>query len=284
MSTRQLRSIWRSRRRMSHGVRSRASARSAARATSATTVTPGMRRSCDLRPWRKSAWSSAITMRSGVSTSGLPENDVEVSAGHSRRADMHLPAELRDVRGDRPWCLRGIVEPHAVVLQHDAHLAVHAPRLDHRGAREGMMPDVARALEHDAQDMLDEGARSVEVSAHAHPGLELVRHGRRRLALGELPDVGAQPVVLPREARLQLGQGCESLVAPPATHELLTAAERQVGPREHLDAAVVERAGDLAALARPLEAGELGLERQALAAEVRDEVADDGEVERPEHE
>src|SRR5439155_20519153 len=111
------------------------------------------------------------------------------------------------------------------------------------------------------------GARAPR--AHRKASIELAGRGPR-LVRGELSNVGAEPVVLARDARLQLGEGRERLLGLPAPHELLAAAEGQVGAGERLHAAVMEGARDLVPLLGALERVDLPLEVQAEPPEVRD--------------
>src|SRR5437868_13986815 len=114
--------------------------------------------SCDLRPWRKSAWSSAIAIRRGVFmiTSGRPYGDREVRPDGVPAVDLQPSAELVHARGDRPRRPGAVAEAEPVVVDADVELATPAARVDRRGAGEGVAPDVARALEHDLEDVLDE--------------------------------------------------------------------------------------------------------------------------------
>src|SRR5207244_8981291 len=121
-----------------------------------------------------------------------------------------------------------------------------------------------------------------EVRAHDEPRADLARARRRaRLDVGEIPDVRAQLVVLALDARLEVPEGRQDVVATVRARELLAALERQVDPRERLHAAVVQRAGDPVALPRGAERVALGLEAEPLLAEVGGEIADHGEVDRP---
>src|SRR5439155_1090150 len=104
---------------------------------------------------------------------------------------------------------------------------------------QGVAPHVAHAIEEDLQHVLDQRPAAAELGVHGEARIEL-EGGRRRLVIGQLADVGAEPVVLARDARLELPEGRERLPGPPAPHQLLAAAEGQIGAGQRLHAPVVE--------------------------------------------
>src|SRR5437870_12408364 len=106
---------------------------------------------------------------------------------------------------------------------------------------------IAYTLEEHLQHVLDQRSGAVEPRVQGEARVELEGRGRRPV-IGELADVGAEPVVLAGDARLELRQSRERLLAPPAPHELLAAAEGQVGPGQRLDAPVMACPRDLAPL------------------------------------
>src|SRR5439155_637837 len=163
-------------------------------------------------------------------------------------------AELLHARRDRPRRARTLAEAEAVVVDADLDVCARDLRLDRGRARECMPPHVAYTLEEDLQHVLDQRSGAAELRVHGEARVEIEGRGRRPV-IGELADVGAEPVVLAGDARLELRQGRERLLAAPAPHELLAAAEGQVGAGERLDAPVMEGPRDLAPLLGALERG-----------------------------
>src|SRR5262245_22824639 len=110
------------------------------------------------------------------------------------------------------------------------------------------------------------------MSAHREPGRGRCFRTSGRLETQERAHVGAQVVVLPRHAGLELRQLLEGLRAPTSPQELTTGLHAQVHARERLRIAVVQRAS---------ESMESGLEDATLTAECADQIPGDREVHGP---
>src|SRR5579875_786353 len=255
-----LRSICKSSRSTSHGARSIAGRISATRSTSATTTTSGSRRSIDRKPWRKSAWSSASTSRSGAGIVTSPA--------------------ARPRHGRRPRGARR--EADAVVVDRDVHGTPVRRRRDRRRRRARMAPHVAGPLEHDQQRVLDEQKRALEAGVQRKARGTAARGGASRgREVDQRADVGAQRVVLAIEPGLEVHELGQRLLGAAAVQEPATALEPQRHAGERLRVAVVQRARDPLPLRGGLEGADARLERETLLAQIADEVADDGEVGGP---
>src|SRR5690349_18509646 len=147
--------------------------------------------------------------------------DLDVAARAAGVAEVHRAAELRGARRDRPRRRRARPEADAVVVDRDGEPARLAARREGGRARARVAGDVARALEHDLERVLDDAERALEARPHrvARPLLDADRVVAA-LEVDKRADVGAERVVLAVDARLELRQLGERVLLAVAPQEL----------------------------------------------------------------